>query len=272
MMAQGCRKIRRQLSAYQDGELPVGEHIAVQTHLRTCPACAAELRELDELGACLRAGALATEEQPQELEGLPSAVISRLKAEDAESISGRTGRLFEDLHFVWAALGATGATVTCVAVIYLISLFAILPPAGYNKNPVVPNAAMILPSASLNTPFPAEPLLDEGDLALLLDAVVNRDGRVTRVELIQPDGTLKGPTKEERQAVEALLDLMAKTRFQPARFAGSPVPVAVNMVWLYASLTVKGKMPELQIQNQKRPGRAGVSMLRSSAAAFARLI
>ena len=61
-----------------------------------------------------------------------------MKAEEAESISGRTGRLFEDLHFVWAALGATGATVACVALIYLISLFAILPPAGYNKNPVVP--------------------------------------------------------------------------------------------------------------------------------------
>ena len=59
----------------------------------------------------------------------------------------------------------------------------------------------------------------------------------------------------------ALLDVMAKTRFQPARYAGSPVPVAVNMVWLYASLTVKGKMPELQLE--KRPSRSGMSMLRA---------
>jgi hypothetical protein len=270
MMAQACRKTRRRLSAFHDGELPVGDQIAVRAHLMDCPACAAEMRELEELRSYLRTGASATEVQPEELEGLPSAVISRMRAEDAESISGRTGRLFEDLHLVWAALGATGATVACVTLIYLISLFAILPPAGYNKNPVVPNAAMNLPSASLNTAFPAEPLLDEGDLVLLLDAVVNRDGRVDRLEVIQPDRTAKGPTKEERQAVLALLDVMAKTRFQPARYAGSPVPVAVNMVWLYASLTVKGKMPELQLE--KRPFRPGVSMLRGAAPASSRLI
>jgi hypothetical protein len=269
-MAHPCRKIRRRLSAFHDGELPVGEQIAVQAHVRECPACAAEMRALDELGSCLRAGALATEFQPEELEGLPSAVISRIKAEDDESISGRTGRLFEDLHLVWAALGATGATVACVAVIYLISWFAILPPAGYNKNPAVPNAAMNLPSASLNTSFPSEALLDEGGLVLLLDTVVTSDGRIARLDLIQPDGLVKGPTKEEQEAVLALLDVLAKTRFQPARYAGSPVPVAVNMVWLYASLTVKGKMPELQLE--KRPLRSGMSMLMAAAPPAARLI
>jgi hypothetical protein len=129
---------------------------------------------------------------------------------------------------------------------------------------------MNLPSASLNTSFPSEPPVDEGDLILLVDAVVSRDGRVTKFEQIQADGVVKGPTKEDRQAVLALLDIMAKTRFQPARYAGSPVPVAVNMVWLYASLTVKGKMPELQIQ--KRPLRPGISMLREAGPAPSRLI
>jgi hypothetical protein len=258
MMAQACREVRRQLSAFHDGELPVGDQIAVQAHLRECPACAAEVRELEELGSCLRAGAMMSEVGPEQLEGLPSTVVGRMKAEDAESISGQTGRLFEDLHLVWAALGATGATVACVAVIYLISWLAILPPPGYNQNPMVANAAMSLPTASLSTAFPAEPPLDGADLALLLDAVVTRDGRIARLELIQPDGTVKGPTKEERLAVEALLDVMSKTRFQPARYAGSPVPVAVNMVWLYASLTVKAKMPELQIQ--RRPSRPGSTM------------
>jgi hypothetical protein len=270
MMAQACRKTRRQLSAFHDGELPTGEQIAIRAHLKECPACAAEMRDLDALRSCLRAGALATEVRLEEFEGLPSAVVSRLKAEDAESISGRTGRLFEDLHLVWAALGAAAATVACVTVIYLIAWLAILPPPGYNKNPVVPNAAMNMPSASLNTAFPAEPLLDEGDLVLLVDAVVSRDGRVTKFERIPSDGRVTGPTKEERQAVLALLDIMAKTRFQPARYAGSPAPVAVNMVWLYASLTVKAKMPELQIQ--KRPARSGMSMLNDQTPPSARLI
>ena len=270
MMAHACREVRRQLSAFHDSELPVGDQIAVQAHLRECPACAAEVRELEELGSCLRAGAAVVEVRPEEFEGLPSTVIGRMKAEDAESISGWTGRIFEDLHLVWAALGATGATVACVAVIYLISWFAILPPAGYDRNPMVANAAMNLPSASLSTAFPAEPPLDGADLALLLDAVVTRDGRIAKLELIQPDGSVKGPTKEERQAVEALLDVMSKTRFQPARYAGSPVPVAVNMVWLYASLTVKGKAPELQLE--RRPFRPGMSMLTGASPASSRLI
>jgi hypothetical protein len=270
MMARACRPVRRQLSAFHDGELPVGEQIAVQAHLRECPACAGELSEMDDLGSCLRAAALATGVQPEELEGLPSMVVGRMKAEEAESISGWTGRLFEDLHLVWAALGATCATVACVALIATISYFAISAPAGSNQNPMVANAAMNMPSAALNDPFPAEPLLNEGELALLLDAVVTREGKIAKLELIQPGGGLKGPTKEERQAVLALLDLMSKARFQPARYVGSPAPVAVNMVWLYASLTVKGKMPELQLQ--PRPSRSSTSILKRAVPPHSRLV
>jgi anti-sigma factor RsiW len=270
MMARGCRYVRRQLSAFHDGELPVGEQIAVQAHLRECPACAADLGEMDDLGSSLRAGALATGVQPEELEGLSSMVVARMKAEEAESLSGRTGQLFEDLHLVWAALGATGATVACVALIAIISYYAIPLPAGSNKNPMVANAAMSMPSAALNDPFPAEPLFDEGELALLLDAVVTREGKIAKLELIQPEGGSKGPTKEERQAVLALLDLMSKARFRPARYVGSPAPVAVNMVWLYASLTVKAKMPELQLQ--PRPSRSSSSILNRAVSPRTRLV
>jgi hypothetical protein len=259
MTARVCRPVRRQLSAFHDGELPVGEQIAVQTHLRECPACAAELSEMEEFGSCLRAGALEATAQPEELEGMPSMIVSRMKAEEAESISGWTGRLFEDLHLVWAALGATGATVACVALIAFIWYYAIPLPAGSNGNPMVANAAMSMPSAGLNDPFPTEPLLDEGELALLLDAVVTREGKIARLELVQPGSGGKRPTKEERQAALALLDLMSKVRFQPARYVGSPAPVAVNMVWLYASLTVKAKMPELQLQ--RRPSHSSSSLL-----------
>jgi len=99
---------------------------------------------------------------------------------------------------------------------------------------------------------------------------VTSDGRIARLDLIEPESAVTGPTTEERQAVLALLDVLAKTRFQPARYAGSQVPVAVNMVWLYASLTVKGKMPELQLE--KRPSRSGMSMRMAAAPSSARLI
>ncbi len=255
MMPRACWQVRRQLSAFHDGELPVGDQIAVQAHLRECPACAAEARELDDLGNCLRTGALSVGVQPDVWEGLPSSVVSRMKAEDAESFSGRTGRVFEDLHFVWAALGATGSTVACLALIFAIFYYAIASPAGSNRNPMVVGPTMNLPSAAQD----AFPTATTEDLVLALDAVVTREGRIARLQLIPEPGTrLQKPSEAERQAVITLLDAISKARFNPARFSGSPVPVAVNMVWLYASLTVKGKMPEVQVTPRARRGSTSV--------------
>jgi hypothetical protein len=265
MMARACWHVRRQLSAFHDGELPVGEQIAVQAHLRECPACAAESRDFDDLGSCLRTGALSTGVEPDVWEALPSIVVSRLKAEDAESLSGRTGRIFEDLHLVWAAAGATGATVACLALIFTIFYYAISSPAGSNRNPMIMASSMSLPTAS-NDAFPPPAMLEEEDLVLALDAVVTKEGRVAKVQVIQEPGErLRKPSREERQAVIDLLDAISKARFQPARLSGSPVPVAVNMVWLYASLTVKAKMPELKIP--ARSPRNGTSTSMKSQAA-----
>jgi hypothetical protein len=253
MMPRACWQMRRQLSAFHDGELPVGDQIAVQAHLRECPECAAEARELDDLGACLRAGALSVGAEPCEFEGLPSTVVSRMKAEEAESISGRTGRFFEDLHVVWAALGATGATVACLLLIATILHFAIPLPAGSNENPQVVNLqfspdwtgnyGMSFPSPSGDA-FSPSSMPDEPDLVMALDTVVTREGRVRSIKVIQEPG--RGIQKPSAEVI-ALLDAISKSRFQPARLAGGRVPVAVNMVWLYASLTVKGKMPEVQV-------------------------
>ena len=118
MNPQRCSAVRRRLSAFHDGELPVDEQIAVQAHLRGCAACAAEARSLREVGEALRAAAAARIDDAQaDLAGLPASVVSRLSAERSESLGGRFGRVFEDLHVVWVALGATGSAVACVAVI-----------------------------------------------------------------------------------------------------------------------------------------------------------
>jgi hypothetical protein len=252
MMPRGCWQVRRQLSAFHDGELPVGDQIAVQAHLRECPECAAEARGLDALGDCLRAGASAAVE-PGGFEALPSMVVSRMKAEEAESISGRTGRFFEDLHVVWAALGATGATVACLVLISAIFYFGIASPAGSDTNPSLAWAPISPPSAATTAVAPAAAPLAEEDLVVLLDAVFTREGRVSKLKVIQdPVARLQPQSEAERQAVLALLDVISKSRFEPARLAGGRVPVAVNMVWLYASLTVKGKMPEVQVMPRPR--------------------
>ena len=182
MMARACRQVRRQLSAFHDGELPVGEQIAVQAHLRECPACAAEVREMDELGACLRAGALAAAVEPEEWQGLPSMVVSRMKAEDAESISGWTGRFFEDLHLVWAVLGATGATVACLALIFTIFYFAISSPAGFEHEPDGDERPDEPAERVVERRVPGRGRCSTRRISrCALDAVVTREGRIAKL-------------------------------------------------------------------------------------------
>ena len=41
-----CAAVRRRLAAFYDRELPVAELIAVEGHVKDCPPCARELREL----------------------------------------------------------------------------------------------------------------------------------------------------------------------------------------------------------------------------------
>jgi hypothetical protein len=258
MMARNCRWVRRQLSAFHDGELPVGDQIAVQAHLRDCPVCAGEAGDVEAVGSFLRAGALSTKVEPDVWCGLPSTVVSRLKAEDAESIKGWTERVFQDLHLVWAGLGATGATITCLAIIFTICHYAVKSPAGSNQNPVVVDTRMSLPIASFsNEAFPATAMLDETELALR--AVVTREGQIANLEVLT-DGGKHAVSKADQQRVVDLLDAISKARFKPARYAGSPMPVAVDMVWLYASLTVRAKPPE-QIQTPPRPSRSSSSAI-----------
>jgi predicted anti-sigma-YlaC factor YlaD len=44
-----CPKVRRRLSAYQDGELKPGEAVRVEAHLQDCPACRERYQELDRI-------------------------------------------------------------------------------------------------------------------------------------------------------------------------------------------------------------------------------
>ncbi len=45
-----CAAVRRRLAAFHDRELPVGEMIAFESHVKDCPPCAGELAELQNIG------------------------------------------------------------------------------------------------------------------------------------------------------------------------------------------------------------------------------
>lgn len=249
MSALTCRQARRLLAPYHDGELPLDQQAAVQSHLRACASCREERRRLREIGALLRVVGTQPPEEPGRLEG---HVLARLQAERQVSWHGRLNRLFEDMHLVWAAAGATVATVAVVfAVVGLMRLTlqqqpasmsaliaALSSPTGSDLNPMRVSDQRLLPRFDPDTIVGA--LLDSEEGVFALAAVVSRDGTVQSVQLL----TYGGQAIElDRAEVLQLLDAASQTRFLPARSSGGS-PVAVSMIWLVAHTTVRGKLAD----------------------------
>ena len=246
MRPLSCRQARSLVAAYHDGELALDLQVSVQAHLRACPSCLGERRRLAEVGARLREAVRAR--APEEAGRLERHVLARLQAERITSWHGRLNRMFEDMHLVWAAAGATAATMVLVcAVVALMALslreqplsmaalIGAMADPGSDLNPVSVDGRMLLPR-----PVPGsmvQPRVDHrDDVMVALSAVVTREGRVRRVEVLTPDRHLL--PAEERELVD-LLGAASQARFRPAEAGGAPV--AVNLVWLVAHTTVRGK-------------------------------
>ena len=235
MKVLSCAAARRRLQAYHDDELSVGQQIEVDAHLEACADCASALEELDLLRVTLRAAtpgrvALTAEEYV----GFHESVVSRVGVEQRMSVSVRLRSMFEDMHFVYAGLGAAGATVSCIAIMLSMMNFAALTNPGFNQNPVVVDARMLMPRVLDGYDTPNAPA-DDG--AFTLSAVVTREGRLVNLEL-HPDGQAPKAGSSEARAVQTMLGAMSQARFEPARVAG--LPIAVNMVWLVTHTTVRG--------------------------------
>jgi len=275
MTPKTCSAVRRRLSAFHDGELPIEERTAVQEHLRTCVPCADEAQSLKELSSALRLAATEhVEEAAEDLAGLPGTVVSRISAERNESVGARLIRAFEAPHLAWAALGATSSAVVCAAVILglfyfgvrenpysLKAWFAALSSPGSNENPVIVDGWVNPPSfivAASGLPEEVGAEISEQDLVLALSAVITREGGVKGIELIQTGGPPRdAESKAKRQAILDLMDAISRARLSPARLGNSPV--AVKVVLLYTHLTVRGKVPT----ELRTPGRALSLWLRS---------
>jgi anti-sigma factor RsiW len=191
-----CASVNRVLEAYHDGELPVEQQIVVETHLAECYVCAAEAKSLRELRDVLRATADVTSSDTVEasLTSMSAEVISRVKAERHESLPARIGRMFEDLHLVWAGLAATSATVTCAAIVAGVLYFApaergdslagvmsALAAPGSDRNPMVLDNRIELPRFELQPTMPTMAAVkgDAPDVALAVSGIVTQDGRIT---------------------------------------------------------------------------------------------
>lgn len=245
-----CAGVRRRLSAFHDGELPVEEQVAVEAHLRICRPCAADGASMVTLGEALRAGASRQASAASAaMAGLQAGVMARRSAEQQESMPAQVSRAFEDMRLGFAALGSTVASVTTVLVMVGILSFAprserpdslagvmdaMGPTPGMNNNIALPRTA--------GEGAVTSEVASEEDAVLALAATVTRNGRIANLEYL-PD-----ETGVDRQQVERMLDELSRRRFEPARMGASPV--TVKTVFLLARTTVRAKLPITPKQSQ----------------------
>ncbi len=229
-----CASVRRRLTAFHDRELPIEEFFAVEAHLESCPPCAKEADALDDLRALLR-GTQASRADQVDLRGLRADILSLAKQEYDASWPARLDRFRDDVHLVWIGMAAAAASLVCG-----VLMAGMLQYASPERNDSL--AAMIQALASrdpyMRLPSPGDvvpaALMDsmtEDEAVLALSAMVTREGRVNGLELLS--------TEKDKRHMAQLLDAVSRARFQPAEQAGSPV--SVNMVWLLAHTTVRGK-------------------------------
>ena len=242
-----CAAVRRRLAAFHDGELPIGDTIAIESHIKECPPCTRELRDLQSVGDGLR---LASAPAPaDDWTGLQPGVIGRMRAEANESWTARAHRLFEDMHLVWIALASTAATIVCSGMVLsmlhfaspertdsLAGVIAVMgAPLGSDLNPSRLETYLRVPSVPQDGVVGATLAIttSQDDLVLPISVVVNREGWVSGLNVLSNEHDGRDLTK--------LLDAISRSRLEPAQFGDSPI--AVNLVWLLAHTTVKAGTP-----------------------------
>jgi hypothetical protein len=263
MKALTCTAARRRLHAYHDEELPISDQIAVSAHLEWCDHCAAEFTALRYLRGALRTGlpgrAAFTSDDAASLRG---AIVSRMRAEQAASFMAEVREMFQDMHLVYAGVGAAAAAAVCVVVLLgmmrvaihdvrmapqlqiardALSISALSQAPGTNQNPMALDAGIRMPRA-INEPFAS--MVSE-DAVFTLSAVLTREGRLEHLALVDAAQSRPRGRADNDKYMEDLLGVASRARFEPARVAGAPV--AVNMVWLFAHTTVRGGKAQIEL-------------------------
>jgi hypothetical protein len=268
MLRRDCEGVRRQLSAFHDEELPVGERIAIATHLQDCLGCALEAEDIRLIGTALRERASAVQiGWHAEPSGMPSEVLARVRAEREESFVRRAAKVFDDPQRLWATGGAVVASTVCALLVvgtlagaardHARSIAAAVQQLVYAARVEV-RGPVILPQADSDAVMPAAMMSqrDGADAVSAFMAVVEADGRLAEVQLLEPDEAQAGvPEAQSRRLRADLLAAAATARFRPARIAGEPV--AVNVVWLVAHTTVLGKLLDEKPAPAGDPARGG---------------
>jgi hypothetical protein len=245
MHVLSCDRVRDDLAAYHDGELPMQERVLIQSHLQECVACRLEAVSLDDLGDALRTMAGAVPGRRDGDSGrITGAVLERIRVENQLSLTTRVRGLFDDMHLVWAGLGASVATLFCV-----FASAGVLQAASQERPDSLAGIISTIVAADTNNPMRLAPTVTEnralldtteawqsgGDAELMLSALVTREGRIQNLEVLEEQARALHVKPE---VMLAMVEAASRARFE--RQAGTQ-PGAINVVWLVTTTTVKGR-------------------------------
>ncbi|MEW5980836.1 MAG: zf-HC2 domain-containing protein [Acidobacteriota bacterium] len=259
MKALACSAVRARLSAFHDGELPVGEQVLVESHLRICRSCASEAAEFVSLGEAIRAAAVLPI-GTDELSAFQEDVVSRLAAEYEASVPVQVGHWFDDMRLGVAALGSTAASFVSVMLVAGIFYFGPQSQRSDSLAGVMEVMSAARATTTVGTQLPSLPsaavisreVFEDEDAVFALAAVVTRNGRVKNLEIVLSEQR----TTAEQERVLRLLDQVSRARLEPAMMGGSPV--AARTVWLLAHTTVRAKLPPKQSSVPRAAGRTAL--------------
>lgn len=247
-----CETARDLLDAFVDDELAVADQVMVEAHLRWCESCSARVEDLSVIGAAVRMGSPAVRSaaiDDRTLAVMQDQVVSRFSAEQDQSFGVRLRTMFEDMHLLWPALGATCAVLICLAGTATVlsatneehpdSLAAMIATISQSSghNPLLPDNTVVIPRA-----LDDGPTFEGSDDALYAFAtLVSTEGRVADATLLLSQREVTRETREvsrRQREADQLLHEVKQSRFEPAQ-ALTQRRVAVNMVLLVARTTVK---------------------------------
>jgi anti-sigma factor RsiW len=250
--------VRPDIAAFVDGELRGARVLQVLRHLDGCSACAAHAEDLRALGNAIRTQA-PDDLPPVGLEGLASTIVSRTRAEAAESWRGMFLRAQEDWQWLFVGAGAVAATLVSTLLLSAILAFGPKPgrqdslssfianfgapagtlflwaaPVGQNQEPrlvQVDDGSPAASSATLALARRADRTPSEAALVDALQEAVTSHGRIVALEMMEP---------EHREYIESLLQEISRLRSISPLPAGAPLNVLEVRLVASTSVTAKG--------------------------------
>lgn len=220
-----CAIVRSGFSAYLDGAISGVEMAAISDHLENCSACAADFNVWREVQRSL--GGLGPKQPPARLQARLRAAIA------AERERGAHLPIFQRALRLWAssvapmALRLSGGLAATVVLAGGLSWIFGAPIAVHANDDAM---AHLVAPRYLYSEVPPEPISTQRDVPIVVEAMIDSDGRVYRYSILQ------GP--QDAQVKVRVENNLLSSIFKPATVFG--VPVRGHVVMTYTGVSVRG--------------------------------